>query len=72
MQLRFRYHPETVFASIREVKEGGYDRIKEFYYRLAFGDEKVPRDASLTDVSNGGRAQIAAMAHFVHRAGKRG
>jgi len=72
LQLRFRYHPETVFASIREVKEGGNDRIKEFYYRLAFGDEKVPRDASLIDVFNGGRAQITAMGHFVHGAGKRG
>jgi len=36
--LRFPYHPETGSASTREVMEGRYDRIKEFYYRLWFGD----------------------------------
>src|SRR5205807_588841 len=58
LQLRFRYHPETGFAPIREVMEGRNNRIKEFYYRLWFGDEKMPLDASVTDVFDGGQATV--------------
>ena len=43
LPLRLRYHPETGSASIREVIEGRYDRIKEFYDRLWFGNESSPR-----------------------------
>ena len=74
LPLRFRYHPETGTASNREVMEGRNDRIKEFYYRLWFGDEKVPLDAAVTDVFDGGSAQVMgqAIADFVHAAGNNG
>ena len=39
--------------------EGRNDRIKEFYYRLWFGDEKVPLDEIVTDVFDGGCAEVA-------------
>ncbi|PUU81782.1 fatty acid synthase beta subunit dehydratase [Tuber borchii] len=74
LPLRFRYHPETGTASIREVMEGRNDKIKEFYYRLWFGDEKVPLDAAVTDVFDGGCAQVTgqAIADFVHAVGNNG
>ncbi|RPB05353.1 hypothetical protein L873DRAFT_1785580 [Choiromyces venosus 120613-1] len=74
LPLRFRYHLETSCTSIREVIEGRKDRMKEFYYWFRFGDEKVPLDAAVTYVFNGGRAQITrqAIADFVHVVGKHG
>ena len=74
LQLRFRYHPETGSAPIREVMEGRNNRIKEFYYRLWFGDEKMPLDASVTDVFDGGQATVTgqAIADFVHAVGNNG
>jgi enoyl reductase-like protein len=39
LRLQFRYSPETGYAPIREVAEGRNQRIKEFYWKLWFGDE---------------------------------
>lgn len=74
MPLIFKYHPEAGYAPIREVMEGRNDRIKEFYYRLWFGDEKVDLDASVTDVFEGGSATVTAddIANFVHAVGNNG
>ncbi|KAL7270274.1 beta subunit of fatty acid synthetase [Rhizina undulata] len=74
MPLVFKYHPETGYAPIREVMEGRNDRIKEFYYRLWFGDEKMPSDAAVTDVFEGGSTKVTgqAIADFVHAVGNNG
>ena len=42
LPLKFSYHPETGYATIREVMEDRNDRIKEFYYAVWFGNEKCP------------------------------
>jgi len=60
LPLRFLYHPETGSASSREVMERRNDGVKEFNDRLWFGDEKVPLHAAVTDVCDGGRAQVTA------------
>ncbi|KAH8145050.1 uncharacterized protein LAJ45_10961 [Morchella importuna] len=74
LPILLEYHPETGYAPIREVMEGRNDRIKEFYYRLWFGDEKVPLDASVTDVFEGGQSTVTgqAIADFVHAVGNNG
>ena len=74
LPLKFTYHPETGYAPIREVMEGRNDRIKEFYYRIWFGDEKVPFDTPATSTFEGGRATVTsqAIADFVHAVGNTG
>ena len=74
LPLRFTYHPETGYAPIKEVMEGRNDRIKEFYYRIWFGDEAVPFDTPATSVFEGGRAIVTsqAIADFVHAVGNTG
>ncbi|KAH0541502.1 beta subunit of fatty acid synthetase [Glutinoglossum americanum] len=74
LPLKFTYHPEVGSAPIREVMEGRNDRIKEFYYRIWFGNERVPLDASATDRFEGGRTTVTskAIADFVHAVGNTG
>ena len=74
LSLKFTYHPEAGYAPIREVMQGRNDRIKEFYYRIWFGDEKVPFDTPATSTFDGGRAEVTsqAIADFVHAVGNTG
>ncbi|KAK5135240.1 hypothetical protein LTR08_005490 [Meristemomyces frigidus] len=74
LPLRFTYHPETGYAPIREVMDARNDRIKEFYYRLWFGDEAVPFDTPVTSRFDGGRATVTSEAinDFVHAVGNTG
>lgn len=74
LPLRFTYHPEAGYAPIREVMDGRNDRIKEFYYRIWFGDEAVPFDTPATSTFDGGRATVTgrAIADFVHAVGNTG
>jgi fatty acid synthase subunit beta len=74
LALRFTYHPETGYAPIREVMEARNDRVKEFYYRIWFGDEAVPFDAPVTSRFEGGRATVTSEAinDFVHAVGNTG
>lgn len=74
MPLIFTYHPETGYAPIREVMQGRNDRIKEFYYRLWFGDEPAPLDAPMTAIFDGGEITVTgkAIADFVHAVGNNG
>lgn len=74
LPILLEYHPETGYAPIREVMEGRNDRIKGFYYRLWFGDEKAPLDAPVTDSFEGGQATVTgqAIADFVHAVGNNG
>jgi len=74
LPLKFTYHPEAGYAPIREIMEGRNDRIKEFYYRIWFGAEKVPFDAPATSTFEGGEAEVTsqAIADFVHAVGNTG
>ena len=74
LPLRFTYHPEAGYAPIREVMEGRNDRIKEFYYRIWFGNEKVPFETPATSTFEGGRATVTSqkIADFVHAVGNTG
>ena len=74
LPLKFTYHPEAGYAPIREVMQGRNDRIKEFYYRIWFGDEQVPFDAPATSMFEGGQATVSsqAIADFVHAVGNTG
>ncbi|KAI9873400.1 MAG: beta subunit of fatty acid synthetase, partial [Pleopsidium flavum] len=74
LPLKYTYHPETGYAPIREVMDGRNDRIKEFYYRIWFGDEPVPFDTPATSTFEGGRATVTtqAIADFVHAVGNTG
>jgi len=74
LALKFNYHPETGYAPIHEVMEGRNDRIKEFYYRIWFGEKNVPFDTPATATFDGGRATVTsqAIADFVHSVGNTG
>lgn len=74
LPLKFTYHPGTGYAPIREVMEGRNDRIKEFYYRIWFGDEACPFDKAVNSEFDGGEATITAeaIADFVHAVGNTG
>jgi len=70
----FTYHPEAGYAPIREVMGDRNDRIKEFYYRVWFGNKDVPFDTPITATFSGGRTTITsqAVADFVHAVGNTG
>jgi fatty acid synthase subunit beta len=70
----FTYHPETGYAPIREVMGDRNDRIKEFYYRVWFGNKDVPFDTPTTATFSGGQKTITAqdVADFVHAVGNTG
>ncbi|KAI1945742.1 beta subunit of fatty acid synthetase [Ophidiomyces ophidiicola] len=74
LPFQFTYHPETGYAPIREVMEGRNDRIKEFYYRLWFGEKSVPFDAPATSIFDGGVTTVVSkdIADFVHAVGNTG
>ena len=70
----FTYHPEAGYAPIREIMDGRNDRMKEFYYRLWFGNKDVPFDVPTTATFEGGQETITsqAVADFVHAVGNTG
>ena len=74
LPLKFTYHPEAGYAPIREIMDDRNDRIKEFYYRVWFGAEKVPFDAPAKSKFEGGEAEVTskAIADFVHAVGNTG
>ena len=71
LPLKFTYHPETGYAPIKEVMAGRNDRIKEFYYKIWFGDEECPFDTPAESTFQGGQAKVTkeAIADFVHAVG---
>jgi len=74
LPFRFMYHPETGYAPIHEVMDGRNDRIKEFYYRVWFGEKTVPFDTPTTNTFDGGKTTVTtqAVADFVHAVGNTG
>jgi fatty acid synthase subunit alpha len=47
--LQFKYEPSHPYAPIHEIVEGRNKRIKEFYWRLWFGDDEEPQDLNVRD-----------------------
>ncbi|KAF2791503.1 beta subunit of fatty acid synthase [Melanomma pulvis-pyrius CBS 109.77] len=74
LPLKFTYHPEVGYAPIHEVMDARNDRIKEFYYKIWFGDEVCPFDAAVTSKFDGGQATVTSEAinDFVHAVGNTG
>lgn len=74
LPLYFRYHPEKGYAPIHEEMDDRNIRIKEFYYRVWFGEEKLPLDASVTEKFEGGTVEVTGQAiqDFVHAVGNTG
>ncbi|PSN67416.1 beta subunit of fatty acid synthase [Corynespora cassiicola Philippines] len=74
LPLKFVYRPDVGYAPIHEVMDARNDRIKEFYYKIWFGDEVCPFDASLASKFDGGRATVTSEAinDFVHAVGNTG
>ena len=74
LPFRFTYRPDVGYAPIHEVMEARNDRIKDFYYKVWFGDEACPFDASVTSEFDGGRATVTSEAinDFVHAVGNTG
>ncbi|KAI9783022.1 MAG: beta subunit of fatty acid synthetase [Peltula sp. TS41687] len=74
LPLYFRYHPEKGYAPIHEEMDDRNIRIKEFYYRVWFGEEKLPLDAAITEKFEGGTVEVTGQAiqDFVHAVGNTG
>ncbi|KAF1974834.1 beta subunit of fatty acid synthase [Bimuria novae-zelandiae CBS 107.79] len=74
LPLKFHYRPEYGYAPIHEVMEARNDRIKEFYYKIWFGDEACPFDTPVSSKFDGGRATVTSEAinDFVHAVGNTG
>jgi fatty acid synthase subunit beta len=75
LPMEFDYHPEQGFNPIHEVMSDRNDRIKEFYYRIWFGNgESVPFDAPIHSKFFGGQATVTSEAinDFVHAVGNHG
>jgi fatty acid synthase subunit alpha, fungi type len=58
--LRFRYTPSLGFAPIHEIAEGRNTRIKEFYWKLWYGDDAVLPDIDIHEVFTGPEITVEA------------
>ncbi|KAE8554462.1 hypothetical protein EYB25_003001 [Talaromyces marneffei] len=53
LRLVFSYHPEAVYAPIREISDGLIDEVSEFYRSLWFGNQQLDFDAQTTQEFSG-------------------
>ena len=58
LYFRYLYKPAMGFAPIHEVAEDRNKRIKEFYWKLWFGDDEVLPDIKVRDVYTGPEVTI--------------
>jgi fatty acid synthase subunit beta len=58
LRLQFRYVPSMPFAPIHEIAENRNTRIKEFYWKLWYGDEATLPALGLRDVFTGPEVTI--------------
>ncbi|KAH8900072.1 beta subunit of fatty acid synthase [Thozetella sp. PMI_491] len=74
LPLRFVYRPEAGYAPIHELMDSRNDRIKEFYWRAWFADDKLDLDAPVAGKFDGGKAVVTSEAihDFVHAVGNTG
>jgi fatty acid synthase subunit alpha len=60
LKLQFQYRPDVGAAPIHEISEGRNHRIKDFYWRLWFGDNEVLPEIDVRDVFTGPEVTIKA------------
>ncbi|KAG6813968.1 hypothetical protein H0H92_005223, partial [Tricholoma furcatifolium] len=60
LSLQFEYKPSTGFAPIHEVADGRNTRIKEFYWKLWYGDDEVLPAIDLRETFDGPEVTIEA------------
>ena len=60
LHLQFRYVPSQPYAPIHEVAEGRNNRIKDFYWRLWFGDNETLPEINVRDTLSGPPVTITA------------
>lgn len=60
LHFKFLYKPTMGYAPIHEVAEGRNRRIKDFYWRLWFGDNEVLPEINLRDTFTGPEVTIQA------------
>jgi fatty acid synthase subunit alpha len=60
LSLQFRYEPSQPYAPIHEIAEGRNKRIKEFYWRMWFGDDEDFPELDVRDTFTGPEVTISA------------
>jgi fatty acid synthase subunit alpha len=60
LHLQFQYRPDTGSVPIHEVGEGRNHRIKEFYWRLWFGDDEELPEIDIRDTFTGPEVTLKA------------
>jgi fatty acid synthase subunit beta len=60
LQLQFEYKPSMGYAPIHEIAEGRNTRIKQFYWKLWYGDDGVLPDIDIRDTFTGPDITIEA------------
>jgi fatty acid synthase subunit alpha len=60
LYLQFKYEPSQPYAPIHEIAEGRNKRIKEFYWRLWFGDDESLPELNVRDTFVGPEVTISA------------
>jgi fatty acid synthase subunit alpha len=60
LYLQFKYEPSQPYAPIHEIAEGRNKRIKEFYWRLWFGDDEGLPELNVRDTFVGPDVTISA------------
>ncbi|KAF8206176.1 fatty acid synthase [Mycena galopus ATCC 62051] len=62
LTLQFEYKPSLGFAPIHEIAAGRNTRIKEFYWKLWYGDDAVLPDIDIRETFHGPEVTIEASA----------
>ncbi|KAG8889684.1 3-oxoacyl-[acyl-carrier-protein] synthase [Tulasnella sp. 332] len=62
LSLEFLYRPDMGYAPIHEIVDGRNSRIKEFYWKLWFGDNESLPEIGLRDTFTGPEVTISAAA----------
>ncbi|KAI0067274.1 fatty acid synthase [Artomyces pyxidatus] len=60
LSLQFKYVPSQPYAPIHEVSEGRNKRIKDFYWRLWFGDDQTLPELNVRETFTGPDVTISA------------
>lgn len=60
LHLQFQYVPSQPYAPIHEVAAGRTTRIKDFYWRLWFGDDEKLPEINVRDTLTGPEVEISA------------
>ncbi|KUL87287.1 hypothetical protein ZTR_03300 [Talaromyces verruculosus] len=71
LRLTFSYHPDAMYAPIREISDGLIDEVSEFYRSLWFGSQQIDFDAQPTQDFSGETITITreAISSFLQATG---